>query len=335
MNQISKLLKGKRVFVDTQAFRQARFAVSSPSFAKLRELCAARKLTLLTTEITRREIDANILEVASEIKNAIEKIAVLQPDIVLFGLPAKNLTEIDLAKALAKQVNDFFEGCHVEQVKLPRTALATVLDLYFNRQPPFGEHKKKAEFPDAFVLEALKTKAGLNSESVYVVSDDPDFANACTQNPHLKNIKTLSRFLDLYNGHADTINQVHATVTKNFKQIEKELQGIVESLQGVMRGMPGVVRIHSAKVVDILDTLVISCDGPTASVEFVCNVEVDASLETIFSEDFQPDFKRVDRTEVVSIALDFKFDPTNADVFEVQTYWAPAALSIESSSAVH
>ena len=160
MNQMSKLLKGKRIFIDTQAFRQARFAVSNPSFVKLRELCKARKLTLLTTEITRREIDANILEVAFEIKNAIEKIAVLQPDLVVFGQPAKQLTEIDLAKTLTKQVNEFFEGCGAVLVELPKTALATVLDLYFNRQPPFGEGKKKAEFPDAFVLEALKTKAG-------------------------------------------------------------------------------------------------------------------------------------------------------------------------------
>ena len=57
MTLMSKLLNGKRVFVDTQVFRAARFAVSTPSFAKLRELCETRKLTLLTTEITRREIE--------------------------------------------------------------------------------------------------------------------------------------------------------------------------------------------------------------------------------------------------------------------------------------
>jgi len=334
MNQMSKLLKGKRIFIDTQAFRQARFAVSNPSFVKLRELCKARKLTLLTTEITRREIDANILEVAFEIKNAIEKIAVLQPDLVVFGQPAKQLTEIDLAKTLTKQVNEFFEGCGAVLVELPKTALATVLDLYFNRQPPFGEGKKKAEFPDAFVLEALKTKAGINDESVYVVSADPDYVNACEKNPHLENISSLSRFLDLYNGHAETISQVHATVTKNLKLIETKLQEIVETLQGGMRGLPGQVRIHSVKVVEILDTLVISCDGPTASVEFVSNVAVDASLETVFSEDFQPDFRRVCSAEVVSITLDFKFDPANTDVFEVQTYWAPTILSIAPPSAV-
>jgi hypothetical protein len=327
---MSKLLKGKRVFVDTQVFRQARFAVSNPSFTKLRELCEARKLNLLTTEITRREIDANISEVASEIQNALRKAADIiaslgKPDIIVFGIPANKLTEDDLVKALSRQVNDFFEKCQVEQVELPRTTLATVIDLYFKKQPPFSD-KKKSEFPNAFVLEALKSKAGINDEIVYVVSKDPDFANACKQHPYLECIETLPHFLDRYNAHADTINQVHATVKKNFKQIEKQLQGILESLPGELRGRSGFVQLSSVQLADILDTLVVSCDGPTASVEFVCHVEVKASLEITDSTDAQPDFREVDRLKVVNITLEFKFDPANAEVCEVETYWAPVSL---------
>jgi PIN domain len=327
---MSKLLKGKRVFVDTQVFRQARFAVSNPSFTKLRELCEARKLTLVTTEITRREIDANILELAHETKSALTKVAdvaatLLQPDIVIFGVQANKLTADNLAAALVKQVNGFFEKCHVEQLALPRATLATAIDLYFKKQPPFSD-KKKSEFPDAFVLEALKSKAGINDEIVYAVSKDPDFANACEQHPHLECVETLPHFLDRYNAHADTINQVHATVKKNFKQIEKQLQGIVESLPGELRGHSGFVQLSSVQLADILDTLVVSCDGPTASVEFACHVEVKASLEITDSTDTQPDFREIDRLEVVNITLEFKFDPANAEVCEVETYWAPVSL---------
>jgi hypothetical protein len=328
---MSKLLKGKRVFVDTQVFRQARFAVSNPSFTKLRELCEARKLNLLTTEITRREIDANIFEVASEIQKTLRKAAGIitslgQPDIIVFGIPANKLTEDDLVKALSRQVNDFFEKCQVEQVELPRTTLATVIDLYFKKQPPFGAGKKKAEFPDSFVLEALKSKAGINSECVYVVSGDTDISKACTPSTFLEHIATLPHFLDRYNAHADTIKLVHATVKKNFKQIEKKLQDILESLPGELRGRSGFVQLNSVQLADILDTLVVSCDGPTASVEFVCHAEVKASLETTDSIDAQPDFREIDQMEVVNITLEFKFDPANAEVFEVETYWAPVSL---------
>jgi hypothetical protein len=332
MTLMSKLLNGKRVFVDTQVFRAARFAVSTPSFAKLRELCETQKLTLLTTEITRREIDAQIPEVAAEISKVLKKAAEFvsllhQPGIVVFGVPVNNLTMDELINALAKQINDFFEKCHVEQVKLPQTALATVLDLYFERKPPFGAGKKKAEFPDAFVLEALKSKAGLNDESVYVVSGDLDFADACKLHPHLEHVETLSHFLDRYNAHADTIKQVHATVKRNFKQIEKKLQDIIKSLPGELRDHAGFVQLNAVQLADILDTLVVSCDGPTASVEFVCHVDVKASLEISDPTDTQPDFRNVDQMEVVNITLEFKFDPANDEVFEVQTYWSPMSLS--------
>lgn len=328
---MSKLLKGKRVFIDTQVFRQARFAVSNPSFAKLRQLCEERKLTLLSTEITRREIDANIFVVASEIQKTLRKAADIiaslhQPKIFVFGIPANKLTEDDLVKALTKQVNDFFEKCQVEQVELPRTALPTVLDLYFKRQPPFGDDKNKAEFPDAFVLEALKSKAGINNECVYVVSGDAGVSYACTPPTYLEHVATLPHFLNQYNAHADTIEQVHATIKRNFKEIEKKLEEILESLPGELQGCSGVVRLNSIRLDDILDTLVVSCDGPTASVEFVCNVEVDALLELNDSADAQNDFRKVDRMEVVNVTLEFKFDPTNVEVFEVQTYWTPTSL---------
>jgi hypothetical protein len=53
----------------------------------------------------------------------------------------------------------FFQDSEAEEIELPKSALKQVLDLYFARRPPFGEGKKKSEFPDAFVLEALKSKA--------------------------------------------------------------------------------------------------------------------------------------------------------------------------------
>jgi len=84
--------------------------------------------------------------------------------------------------------------------------------------------------------------------------------------------------------------------------------------------------LNSVQLVDILDTLVVSCDGPTASVEFVCHIDVKASLEIIAPTDAQQDFRNVDQMEIVNITLEFKFDPANVDVFEVENYWAPTSL---------
>lgn len=59
---MAKLLKEKCVFVGTQTFREARFAVSNLHFAKLREHGEGRKLTF--PDITREQAQA-VLEYAN------------------------------------------------------------------------------------------------------------------------------------------------------------------------------------------------------------------------------------------------------------------------------
>ena len=336
---MSKLLKGKRVFIDTEAFRNARFGVSGPAFKKFSELSARREVILVTTEITRREIEAQISEVALEIRNAVAKAAGIaaslgQPELVFLGIPATLITEKQVDEALRSLISAFFDKCGAEQLELPKQVLPTVLDLYFKRKPPFGLGKKKAEFPDAFVLEALKANAGVNGQVLYVVSEDPDFANACKECPDLELVPTLSHFLDRYNAHAETIKQIRATLRKNSSKIDKKLDEIVRSLSGEIRDASGSVEFESREIVDLLDSLVISCEEPNASVEFVCFIEASAWLEIRPCGDASPEYRRAEIREAVNITLKFRFDPSNPTVFEVESYWAPQAFSFSAHGAV-
>src|SRR5438045_1029665 len=109
---MSKLLKGKRVFIDTQAFRKARLAVSGPAFKKLSELAGDGEVILVTTEITRREIEAQISEVALEIRNAIAKaggiaVSLGQEEPVFFGMPSTQITEQQVESALRGLISTF------------------------------------------------------------------------------------------------------------------------------------------------------------------------------------------------------------------------------------
>jgi hypothetical protein len=334
---MSKLLKGKRVLIDTQAFRKARFGVKDPAFAKFCTLCEHREVILVTTAITRREIDAQIDEVAPEIRSVLAKAdriaaSLGQPEFVVLGFPATQLTELQVAAALKKLVGEFFENCAAEQLDLPKLALAKVLDLYFEKRPPFGAGKKKAEFPDAFVLEALKAKAGVNGQSIYVVSEDSDFASACKECSYLELVPTLAHFLDRYNSHAESVKQVRATLRKNSKKIDEKLDEIVNSLSGEL-DCAGSVQIAYRKIVDVLDSLIISCDEARASVEFVCFVEIDAWLEIRPPNDAPPEYRNAEKQQTINITLEFRFDPSNAAVFEVENYWAPQAISFSAHSA--
>ena len=234
---------------------------------------------------------------------------------------------------LKELVAKFFRDSDAEEIELPENTLKQALDLYFERRPPFGEGKKKSEFPDAFVLEALKSKAGRNSESVYAISEDPDFVAACKEHPHLEQLPSIGHFLDLWNVHTDSVKQVRSTLRRNVKKIHEELDRIVEGISGEMDASGSVAMSHR-KIVDILDELVISCDETKASVEFVCFVEFEAWLEIRHADGVSLEHRRGEREQAISITLDFRFDPKDPTIFEIETYWAPQTVTFTAHRAV-
>lgn len=69
--------------------------------------------------------------------------------------------------------------------------------IIISKKPPFGETKKKDEFPDAFVLAALEGWCEKNNERIYVASTDPDLKLFCETNQNLFYIKRLVNSLTL------------------------------------------------------------------------------------------------------------------------------------------
>jgi hypothetical protein len=326
----SYLLKGKRVFVDTTEFSEANFNVKNPSFAEFQKLCEKGRLTLITTEITRREIFAGVKIQAEKSKNAIDDVCRLGKTLAKVDAealrPLLEKVKTDVAEeAVRTAVEEFFAKCSAITAPIPATAVEEVIGLYFDRQPPFGGGKKKAEFPDAFVLEALK-RISRPHDAINVVSKDKDFEKACAAVPDLVWKDSLARLLSCVNTHDVKTKQVNDTVRANIQRIKKELQQILSSLPGELEDCQGAVELTTVKLDDILDELVVSVNKTMAAVDFVVHVEVDAVLEFFGPASEIPEFRHVERFEDVNITLVFRFDPKDATSFEMLEYWAPSAL---------
>lgn len=255
---MAKLLKGKRVFVDTTEFSAAHFNMQNPSFVEFAKLCGKRQMVLLTTDITKREIDAGVrfcaekaLQTIAEAAKVVD--ALQEPEVPAVKALAGKLTSAKFLGAWSKGVEDFFKECHAVTLAMPPNAASKVFDLYFGRQPPFGGKNKKAEFPDAFVLQALQAAIRPNDDSLYVISDDSDFEKACQGNPKLVHLKSLSRLLNLVHEHDIAVKQVRATIDKNFNVIKKKLEAILKSLPPGLRDAEGTVTLNSIRLDDVLD----------------------------------------------------------------------------------
>ncbi|NES96832.1 MAG: DUF4935 domain-containing protein [Desertifilum sp. SIO1I2] len=89
-------------------------------------------------------------------------------------------------------------------VELDRVSLIDVCASYFSGSPPFGEGKKKYEFPDAFALLALQREAKDRNKMIYVVSGDSDWEKFCSSSDDLNLIGKLDDLLETIIGETDS-----------------------------------------------------------------------------------------------------------------------------------
>lgn len=192
----SKTIKASNVFLDTEVFVEANFSYKSPRLTSLAELARSGRIRVFLTEITVREINAKI-------KELVERAAAARPPSILrnSSLPQvralfEPLDTAEVGKDLVGQLEGFIKDAVITVLPVEDKILAPVLDNYFNRLPPFGLGKKKAEFPDALALETLKEWCRVEGRSMAVVTRDEGVKAACSDDGPLHHFVELPKYLD-------------------------------------------------------------------------------------------------------------------------------------------
>lgn len=116
----------------------------------------------MSTSVVEREVRARI---ELSVKEAISSIQTFRRKARLLAtLDDKRINSLfesisdeDIFKKSSDVFDDFLYACSTKIVEADKINAEELLYLYFNRQPPFGDGKKKAEFPDAISLLSLKS----------------------------------------------------------------------------------------------------------------------------------------------------------------------------------
>jgi hypothetical protein len=166
----------------------------------LKEQVTSHRVVLHTTDITllevRRQIRERVLAHQREL-GAIEK------DIARWRKSApqaapKGTIEIDadgLSTELFRQFERFLRHeCKAEVHPALAVAPTVVFETYFDRKPPFdGEDSK--EFPDGFVVEALRQWCREQGDRMHVVSGDKAMTRAASADERLLAVKDIHEVL--------------------------------------------------------------------------------------------------------------------------------------------
>jgi hypothetical protein len=129
------------VFIDTEAFRKARFDWSGKTLSRLVEFARQGHLHLLTTEVTKGDITSQLREVLADAAASLKKHEiVLQQAGAGEALTAIAGTDIAIA-ALDAAFEKFLKD--TKAIDVPLSAdLSALLGDYFARRPPFQREEK-------------------------------------------------------------------------------------------------------------------------------------------------------------------------------------------------
>lgn len=182
-------------------------------FENLARLAESGQARIFVTDIVVREIRAHITADVAKAKQASSK----------FRKDARILRNLDKApyenifadvgeeqaiQTLGAQLEAFLEKVGATVLSTSEVSVEGVFDKYFDKSPPFGEGKKKSEFPDAFTIGALEAWCNNEKEKMYVASTDPDLAPACEQSDCLFVLKKLSEYVNIVQYHDDVLAPV-------------------------------------------------------------------------------------------------------------------------------
>lgn len=195
-------LETRHIFFDTQVYRAYGHDLGAAPLEILAAYIAEGVFVLHTTDITLREVSAQLDSMQTELVTQANRSA-RQLDRWNRRLRYKHdklavPQELDLPVSPTKAYQEFERKlryawnakCH-ETAKLP---MGPVLDRYFLRQAPFDKDGSK-EFPDAMALLALEAWCQQAKEKCYVISKDKAVQRAADKSGHLIPVSSLDELL--------------------------------------------------------------------------------------------------------------------------------------------
>ena len=188
------------IFLDTEVFEAASFNFKTTTLVSLAEQVAKGNVRLILTDITVLEVKARIektvLEQFEGFKKFKRKARVLRSSRLSEVKAALDFDTGNVIADLHQQYDEFVQRTKAEIIDTSALPAGPVFEKYFANKPPFGTGDKKSEFPDAFVVNGLVEWTKKKAESLYVISGDKPFRDACKPHTTLCEYATLSKLLD-------------------------------------------------------------------------------------------------------------------------------------------
>ena len=165
------------IFIDTNVFVKESYFLENNSINKIKELAEDGYVSLLWPEIAFNEVKSHVVR---DMLEAFEQVCCKNTRVLRNDEDFQDYCQKgkDVVEGKALKLLENFKS-KTNAYIIPNSYCTDVDDVfrkYFDKKKPFGSGKKKDEFPDAFIIQALETYCKkMALKKVLVLTNDKDY----------------------------------------------------------------------------------------------------------------------------------------------------------------
>lgn len=209
----------EHVFLDTNVFDSQNYNFESAAFKTFKIAATERKIEILLPHPTELEIRRHIKERSAEALEALHIARRKAPFLKKWEhFPSDKLKKsVDyfLNEAASQEWRGFISQFKSLELGYDNVNIERVMRAYDIGMPPFGEGKKRKEFPDALAIAILEVFSSRNGVPIAVVSQDSDMQKACKARANFFSFKTLPELTELLVLGAEQIDEIRTLILAN------------------------------------------------------------------------------------------------------------------------
>jgi hypothetical protein len=333
-------LERVNIYLDTTVFKTANFHYDTVTFKQLIALAKRGKAVIHLTTITMCEVQAHIRrdveKAVSAIRHSRKEARILRniQDEKFYWL----FQDVDVDKqytAIYSLFTEFITQIQANFIPIQLADIEEVFRKYFASQPPFSAGEKKAEFPDAFVVQAILQWCERAGENMYIISGDGDMAAVGQEEEQLIVFAKLEEILNLFSLEDKDIS---AYAIAAFESLLDDIKDRTEKqfdwLGFILQDEEGDIDNVEADAVEILDKYLVMAGEMRAI--FTVDVEVEFSADITYGDMANSFYdgeegtyvhleyitETIERTEQVvvevQLAYELNKDPNTAQLISVE-----------------
>ncbi len=328
------------VLIDTSSYEDIRLSFKGSVFDSLAQLSHEDKITIIGCDVLQREMESHMRESIAQSVNRVNKVQSNFERITAddLGEVTRMLSDINSLKERIfderkARMDTFFGSVRFENLDLSVVNVQEVLHDYFNKKPPFGEGKKKNEFPDAFVLNAFVSQYNDKLDSTCIISKDQDWQKFIEQFPKVKKFRNIPEFIDFIHGNYNDefINRLKRVLTDHNDEISERIKEEIHDYEFEIDDywIDPELEMHSENTkVEILENNIIALNPENTLVEVIYKIDLEFTLwagdeTTQYKDDdtnswhyFGTNRYLLQTTKTETMTMSVSFDPHPDDLLE-------------------